>query len=162
MKTTIRSIFLWAACAAVLPAISSAANLDISNAAYYWSGSSRYLSTASQSVQYRYGLGAGYYSYGSLGGTITNRSGWRSGSVVGNLWVTRYIGASTGWVTFSAGWGNNWSNVFYAYQRWYYVKFGYRKRINAYGYATLYAQEYTGYSWPARDKLVFYRSYQRW
>jgi len=139
----------------------NSANLDVTSGAYSWSGSFRTMSTASQCYMKPSGLGYGSYRYGYLRGNIANRSSYRSGSVVGALWVSPYIGASSGWITFAANWGGNPSSVFNAYESWTCTKYGYRKRLNRSGYSSLAAHEYTG-SWPMRDELYFRSSYGSW
>ena len=119
---------------------------------FYYSGSYYYKSSGSYSIMYPSGLGAGYYRYGSMTGKLGNYSSYRSGSVAGNLMVANYWGATTAYVTHSAGWGANPSNVFYANQSWTCTRNGYRKKLNRYGYPVFAAYEWNGSYWANRSR----------
>lgn len=140
---------------------SSAADLRVTSGRYSFSGTHRLYSTAETSNMFRSGLGRAYYQPGSVTATVANRSSYRSGTVVLNLWISSYIGAPTGTVVYSKGWGGNTNFVFNALQSWTCTKAGNRKIINSFGYASLGAHEYTG-SWPMRNELSFTGSYGKW
>ena len=143
----------WFATSLMLLALkSSGSDLSVDSMSYSFSGGFYYKASESYSLKHGSGLGAGNYRYGYLQGKITNHSGNRSGSVVGNLWVSDYVGAAHGGVTFSRNWGGNPSYVFNAYQSWTCTKYGYRKQLNRYGYGSLGVHEYNG-GWPMRDEL---------
>jgi hypothetical protein len=161
MKT--RIITIVAAAIALQIGSTSASDISIERGSYRFSGRSATFSSANSSPMYRSGMGYGQYQYGSVTATVANKSYNRSGTIVLNLWISSYVGATSGKVVYSNGWGANSGYVFGGGQSWTCTKPGYRKIVNRYGYASLGAHEYSGgTSWPMRDEMYFNSSYGKW
>ena len=159
MKTKTMAVILTLGLASKSACMASV--MEVTTAGYSFSGSWNYYSSGGKSNMYQNGLGAGYYRYGYLNGKVINKSANITGTIVCNLWVSDYIGATSGRVTYTAGWGNNSQYRFSGYQSWTCTKYGYRKQLNRYGYSSFGVHEYTG-SWPMRDELDFTSSYGKW
>ena len=162
MKTKIATLAIALAAIVLQTAPADATELSILGGSYRFSGSARLFSNANYSPMYQRGMGYGRYQGGSVTATVSNDSYYQSGTVVVNLWVSSYIGATSGRVVYSNGWGANRNYVFSGNQTWTCTKPGYRKIISRGGYASLGVHEYAGgSSWPMRDEKYF-SGYSLW
>jgi len=162
LRTTTALLLTATAFLCAAPRATATTDITVEWGSYSWWGTFKYFSKGpSKSYMDPNGRGKGYYRYGFIEGEFSNNEPYQSGSVVGAFWISSYIGADTGWRVCSRNWGSNYAYVFDSYESWTCKKYGYRKRIKRYGYASIGSHEYDG-SWPMTDELSFESSYRKW